>query len=467
MFEEMTEEQILKEMLSNIPDDVFDVSPGSVIYDSLAPAASKFAQMYVDMETMIEISFLDTTSGDFLDRKGWEYRLRRYFAEGSIREFIFKGTPPEIGERFFTNSDKLHWSLEKIREDKVDEENIALYYVRCEEAGVIGNTTLIGESLIPVNNIEGLEEAKLGKVIIPGYEDEEDDVFRERIFNSIKGSEHSSNKDQIIKWCKEVKGIGDARVFSLWNGPCTVKAVLLNTEKLPPSDELIEEVQNYIDPINIIEKDDLLYTGESCECEDFLNTKENCNCIEEYKCYYDCDCYEEKAEDLGGEQTYVHGHGEGKASIGVIFTAVAAEPVYISVKAELSVEDNFINEYTETINNPDYDGENTDETTDSEELEVPEFITVQHKEVHQDLKKRLNERIVNHFKEIAFVEDQVKVQDIERIILNIEGVRYFDNLEVAYEDEGGNKEKAEDSIDINEYQVAVFEGGEWELSDDL
>ena len=41
--------------------------------------------------------------------------------------------------------------------------------------------------------------------------------------------------------------MGDVEIIPLWNGNGTVKVVIINADKQPASEELIEDVKNYID----------------------------------------------------------------------------------------------------------------------------------------------------------------------------------------------------------------------------
>lgn len=43
-------------------------------------------------------------------------------------------------------------------------------------------------------------------------------------------------------------GVGGAQVLPLWNGPGTVKVIIIDAEKLPASPTLVSIVQNYISP---------------------------------------------------------------------------------------------------------------------------------------------------------------------------------------------------------------------------
>ena len=54
MWEEMTYENILNDMLERIPNDI-DKRPGSIIYDALAPCAYHLAQTYFQLNHFIDL----------------------------------------------------------------------------------------------------------------------------------------------------------------------------------------------------------------------------------------------------------------------------------------------------------------------------------------------------------------------------------------------------------------------------
>ena len=49
-------------------------------------------------------------------------------------------------------------------------------------------------------------------------------------------------------WCESVEGVGAARIIPLWKGPYTVKGVIISAVGGVPSQTVIDNVQNYIDP---------------------------------------------------------------------------------------------------------------------------------------------------------------------------------------------------------------------------
>ncbi|WP_425447632.1 baseplate J/gp47 family protein [Dethiothermospora halolimnae] len=233
MFEDRTYENILNEMLNEVPHDL-DKREGSIIYDALAPAALKMAQVYVDLKSVLALGFADTSNGQWLDMRVNERGLKRKEAIKTIREAKFKPDIVKEGTRFFI--DGLYFKLSKDGN------------VECEISGEIGNEPLDGSSLVPVNTIPNLEEAKLGKIIKYGRDKESDEELLDRYIEDLQRPAENGNKAHYEKWATEVNGVGDAKVFPREYGPNTVKVVIIDSSGKPASQELVKKVQNYIDP---------------------------------------------------------------------------------------------------------------------------------------------------------------------------------------------------------------------------
>ena len=237
MFEDRTYETILAEMLASAPEGV-DTRQGSIFYDAMAPHAFKLSKYYQDLELVFDLVFIDSSAGEYLDKKAGEHGLFRLEAVSCKRHFSYVGTTPSSGERFFSGG--IYFVLKL---------NDGVLYAEAEQGGEHPNSLLTGASLIPVSNIIGLDSATLGDVIEPGAEEESDEDLRRRLREKIGGPAENGNKQHYKTWCEEVPGIGRARIFPLWDGrPNTVKGVLLDTEGLPASTTVVEAVQEYIDP---------------------------------------------------------------------------------------------------------------------------------------------------------------------------------------------------------------------------
>lgn len=230
-----TFEDIMEEMLREVPDS-YDKRVGSIIYNALAPVALKIISKNKEINNVENQVFPDTAIGKYLDKKAAEEGLIRKAARAAKRKATFESFIPPIGTRFFT-TDGLFWRL--IEGD----------IVQCESVGYIGNTTLIGDNLVPIDYVEGLEKAVLGDIEVFGSNIESDEDFRERLLISYKNRQNNSNKAQIKAYSEEIQGVGQASVISLWDGPNTVKVVIVDQELFPADQALIEEVQQYLDPI--------------------------------------------------------------------------------------------------------------------------------------------------------------------------------------------------------------------------
>lgn len=237
MFEAKTYEALMEEVLAAAPEDI-DTRQGSIFYDAVSAVVMKIAELYTDLDLVFDLTQIDTTSGEYLDVKASEYGLARHAATCARYAVTFTGTTPDVGERFFTDGN--YFVLGKTDAD--------VYYLEAETAGSAMNNIDSGTAAVPVNNIEGLTSATFGAIMQYGTDTESDDSLRQRLQEKIGGPAENGNKQHYKTWCEDFDGVGKARIFPLWNGPNTVKAVLINPLGLPCSSELVAAVQEYIDP---------------------------------------------------------------------------------------------------------------------------------------------------------------------------------------------------------------------------
>ncbi len=286
MFEDYTYERLMEDVLNNAPADI-DTRQGSIFYDAVSGPIMKIAKLYTDLDLIVELTSVVTATGKSLDVKASEYGLARNAATRAKYHVTFEGVMPITGERFYTDGKYF-----------VLRENGSAYYLEAEVAGISGNEIYSGTPAIPVNNIEGLTAATFGLIYENGTDPETDENLRTRVQEKITGPAENGNKQHYKTWCEGIEGIGRARIFPLWNGPNTVKAVLIDATGKPCGSAKVAEVQEYIDPAT------KGYTAT-------VNGK-----------------------------TYVVGDGlgEGVANLGAHFTATAANPLFIAVtfKAELA-----------------------------------------------------------------------------------------------------------------------------------
>lgn len=284
MFEDYTYELLLEDVLNNAPQGI-DTRPGSIFYDAVSGILLKVAKLYTDLDLIMELTSITTATGEALDTRAGEYGITRLSATKAKYYVTFEGVTPLAGERFYTDGQYF-----RLAEDT----EAGVYYLEAEIAGSSGNEIYSGTPAVPVNNIEGLTAATFGAIYENGTDEEEDENLRTRVQEKITGPAENGNKQHYKTWCESREGVGRARIFPLWNGPNTVKGVLIDAEGKPCSESKVLEVQNYIDPAT--------------------------------KGY--------TASANGREYVVGDGLGEGVANLGAHFTAVAATPLEITVAFE-------------------------------------------------------------------------------------------------------------------------------------
>lgn len=235
MYETNTYEAILARMLEKIPDTL-DKREGSIIFDALAPVAAELAQAYIEMDVILNESFADTASREYLIKRAAERGLSPSPSTYTVAKGEFN-IDVSVGDRF-SCGDYNYVATEKISTGK--------WKLKCETAGSTSNGNL--GMLIPIDYIYGLESAQLTEVLIPGEDEEETEDFRNRYFSTLSTKSFGGNKSDYIEKVNAISGVGGVKVYPVWNGGGTVKLVIINSEYGKASDALIDSVQTVIDP---------------------------------------------------------------------------------------------------------------------------------------------------------------------------------------------------------------------------
>lgn len=235
-----TYEEILQGVLDRIPEG-YDTREGSVLWESVAPLCAEIAQMELTAEWMQSEAYIGTASGEYLDRIAKDYGFTRELAVPvTVKAEIIGGNPVE-GNKFSSVGleDEIIYQVDSKSDDTT-------YYLTATEYNPQSNY-YVGD-LAMIDFINDLKSARITEIIIPQKETETDSEFRERIQNNLIAESTDGNKQQYEKWLSEYDGVGKSKVTPLWDGVNTVKCTILNELNTPASPELIEEVQNYLDP---------------------------------------------------------------------------------------------------------------------------------------------------------------------------------------------------------------------------
>lgn len=223
MFETMTYEAILDDMLSRVGNDV-DKREGSILYDALAPCAYELARTYFNMDNFIDLVFGDTAVDEYLDRVVSDYGITRKPATKAVRKITTNKEIP-TGSRWGLET-TTYTVVEKIASGTGDSSASISYKAECEQTGEIGNH--YSGTLVNIDNISGIT-ASLTDIITAGEEEESDENLRARFYALVQSPSTSGNAYNYRKWALEVPGVGDAKVYPLWNGNGTVKVMIVDS----------------------------------------------------------------------------------------------------------------------------------------------------------------------------------------------------------------------------------------------
>lgn len=232
----LTYDELLKRALGRISNQM-DTSEGSFLFDAIAPCVAELYEAYLHIEELEKRIFADTAYGEYLERRTAERGTYRKPATYSIRKAYFNVDVP-IGSRW-AKEELVYTVTEKVQE--------GVFLTKANQTGAIGNR-YSGE-LVNMDFIENLESATLGEVVIAGEDEEEDESLRLRYFSSFEKEAFGGNKRDYEEKIGKIEGVGVVKVYPTWAGGGTVKVRLLDAEYNVPSPELVQTVQELVDPI--------------------------------------------------------------------------------------------------------------------------------------------------------------------------------------------------------------------------
>ncbi len=260
MIYEMNDElaaQILTNMLDNTPADV-DVREGTPTYIALAPVADEFALLYAELKAQEEADFIINEAGEVtmygtkleLFAAAWgEKRKEGGRATGVISLSSAEPIPVPAGTRVYAPA-----TMNVLFETDVDSIATPLgtsVTVTAVYEGSDGN--LSSQSITGVvGDLEGMITISNPFETSGGYDEESDEEFAARFLNNRRNEATSGNAAHYRLWATEVAGIEDAYVIPVWNGPNTVKVIVLSSAHNAPTPEKVQEVHAYIESVRPI-----------------------------------------------------------------------------------------------------------------------------------------------------------------------------------------------------------------------
>lgn len=238
-FTAKTYRNILQTQLDRVPNSL-DKREGSMIQTALGAGAYSLEEFYLELDKVQRGAYFQTAVGQDLDYLAVLANVKRYPASPAVRLGVFNIDIP-IGSRFSTidGADSVNFiATERIGEGQ--------YQMTCETPGVIGSQYT--GPILPITYIQGLTSAELTDILVAGDDTEDDDSLRKRAIDALNEQPFGGNVADYKRVVLAIDGVGSLQVYPTWNGGGTVKLSILGADWMPASPQLVETVQNTVDP---------------------------------------------------------------------------------------------------------------------------------------------------------------------------------------------------------------------------
>ena len=244
MFEDKTYEAIMDDLLDNVPADV-STEEGTIIQSALSPLAYELEKLYIEFDNMLKETFAETADYDYLELRAAERGLTPIAATYCQSLGVFNVPIPE-GSRFMISD------LYYISGEEYEVGSGYGYVMTCETAGTVANGVTGTLELIEAGeedfDIDSLTSAELVSILIAARDKETQEDFLERYLDSFNTKAFGGNIADYMAKITVINGVGGAHIYPVWNGPGTVKAVIIGNDYLPASAALVSSVQDTMDP---------------------------------------------------------------------------------------------------------------------------------------------------------------------------------------------------------------------------
>lgn len=235
MFDDRLFDVIIEEMMAQVGNDM-RTDEGSLIYNACAKIADKLEEVYGDMEELNDNMLPDTQDIEHLIRYAKERGIDYKYATAPVAKGVFE-QEIEIGERF-SCGDYNYFVSEKIEG--------FTYKMKCETKGTEANGNT-GE-LETIDYVDNFAGGRIAGIITPGEDDEEEETFRQRVFDSFKSTAFGGNKADYRLFIDGIAGVGGCKPVRRDENSEYIYIWVVDSNYSYPDETLLNEIQTLIDP---------------------------------------------------------------------------------------------------------------------------------------------------------------------------------------------------------------------------
>ena len=253
MYKQFTD--LVKAMLTYLAAagaDLTDFNPGSVLRTLLEAVCAAIEECYLYLAVQARMFFVATSEGAWLDKRVQDFGMTRKtgdVATGTI--YVGRDSPAPFAilipaGTLFELSGKAQY---KTLADATLPEGATQVEVAVTATAIGAAANLAANTVLSQvgTAVAGVQWGKV-KALSGGDDAETDDALKARFLDRMRNPGTSGNQSDYRQWAMAIDGVTAAQVLPLWNGPGTVKVVLLGADKQPPTADVVAAVQNAIAP---------------------------------------------------------------------------------------------------------------------------------------------------------------------------------------------------------------------------
>lgn len=294
-----------------------------MVMNGVAPSMAELAMLYIGLDFVFTATYIATAPREYLIKRGQDRNMSPEPATCAVFRAEFNTEVP-IGTRF--SRDDLNFTVTERMDPTNDTSTGLSYQVQCETPGAAANGYT--GTLIPIDYVDGLTRAELVALLIPGEDEEDTEVYRQRLLDSFQSQAFGGNQADYIEKVSAIPGVGSLKVHPVWNGG-------LNPASFIPGDSVTQwynGIVNTLEPsvaawltaIYTAAKDKLLTTGGTVKLVILAsnNTTPSSTLLDEIQTTVD--------------PTQNAGEGVGLAPIGHVVTVVGVEQETVDITLNLT-----------------------------------------------------------------------------------------------------------------------------------
>jgi uncharacterized phage protein gp47/JayE len=245
MYEAREQEDILSELQEYSTSDASKFE-GTFDYDVLSSNSIEFAKIEAEMEQAYKIAFADTSFGEYLTMRCAESGIIRKNAVTAVGTVTVKGNGTLPAGSQFSTTAGISFSTSTMAETVVRSSTDVT--VQATVSGSVGNVQAGTITVIPMS-IPGITSVTNAEAMHDGYDEETDENLLARYLIHVRTPGTSGNVYHYLEWATGVAGVGGAKVLPTWNGPGTVKVIIVDSDYKAASSTLVEKVKSYIESV--------------------------------------------------------------------------------------------------------------------------------------------------------------------------------------------------------------------------